>query len=63
MKIAFGISGIPHVAVISSDGVVRWQGHPMSLNPQTMNELINANRALLGKSGGGAANRWQQAKK
>lgn len=63
MKNAFGISGIPHVAVISSDGVVRWQGHPMSLNPQTMNELINANRALVGKSGGGAANRWQQAKK
>jgi thiol-disulfide isomerase/thioredoxin len=61
MKNAFGISAIPHVAVISSDGVVRWQGHPMSLNPQTMNELIAANRALLAKSGvGGSANRWQK---
>ena len=61
MKNAFGIAGIPHVAVISADGVVRWQGHPMSLNPQTMNELIAANRALVAKSGGGgAANRWQK---
>jgi hypothetical protein len=33
----------------------------MSLNPQTMNELIAANRALLAKSGGGgSANRWQK---
>ncbi|MEY3142117.1 MAG: hypothetical protein RLY21_610 [Planctomycetota bacterium] len=61
MKNAFGIAGIPHVAIISSDGVVRWQGHPMSLNPQTMNELIAANRALIAKSGGGGpASRWQK---
>lgn len=63
MKNGFGITAIPHVAVISSDGVVRWQGHPMSLNPQTMNELIASNRALRGAPGGGSAqapNRWQR---
>jgi len=26
---AMGVQGIPHIAVVSSDGVVRWQGHPM----------------------------------
>lgn len=26
---AMGVQGIPHIAVLSSDGVVRWQGHPM----------------------------------
>jgi len=62
MKNAFGIQAIPHVAIVSSDGIVRWQGHPMSLNPQTMNELVAANRALLAKSGGGSGttNRWQK---
>jgi thiol-disulfide isomerase/thioredoxin len=26
---AMGVQGIPHVVVLSSDGVIRWQGHPM----------------------------------
>jgi hypothetical protein len=28
VKSALGISGIPHVVVLSTDGVVRWQGNP-----------------------------------
>ncbi len=28
VKTALGISGIPHVVVLSTDGVVRWQGNP-----------------------------------
>jgi thiol-disulfide isomerase/thioredoxin len=68
MKNAFGIRGIPHVAVISSDGIVRWQGHPMSLTPDVMNELVAANRSALGigaggSGGRGAANRWQRSEK
>ena len=63
MKNVFQIRGIPHVAIISSDGVVRWQGHPMSLTPDVMNQLIAANRALLAKSGGGGSNRWSRAKR
>ena len=28
IKNAMGIQGIPHVVVLSTDGVVRWQGNP-----------------------------------
>jgi thiol-disulfide isomerase/thioredoxin len=75
MKNFFGVSGIPHVAVVSSDGIVRWQGHPMSLDARTMNALVAANRALLGQGGAGGAGgagggaapgpakRWQQGRK
>ena len=28
VKNALGIQGIPHVVVLSSDGVIRWQGNP-----------------------------------
>ena len=64
MKNAFRISGIPHVAVISADGVVRWQGHPNSLNAPVMNQLVAANRQLVAKAMGAAAggavkNRWR----
>jgi len=38
---ALGIEGIPHIVVISTDGVVRWQGHPMDEGFQsTVKELI-----------------------
>ncbi len=65
MKSAFGIRGIPHVAVISSDGIVRWQGHPMSLNANVMNSLVAANRQLAQKAGGAASSgkRWTKAKR
>jgi thiol-disulfide isomerase/thioredoxin len=64
MKNAFQIRGIPHVAIMSSDGIVRWQGHPASLNAEVMNQLVAANRALLAKNGvGGAANRWSKTKR
>jgi thiol-disulfide isomerase/thioredoxin len=32
---ALGIKGIPHVVVLSSDGVIRWQGNPHDGNFQT----------------------------
>ncbi len=65
MKSAFQIRGIPHVAVISADGIVRWQGHPMSLNPNVMNSLVAANRQLTQKSGGAgdAGKRWTKSKR
>ena len=27
-----GVRGIPHVMIISTDGVVRWQGNPLNPN-------------------------------
>ncbi len=66
MKNAFQIKGIPHVAVISSDWVVRWQGHPSQLTPDVISKIIAGNRAL--GTGGAAAGagmppaRWQKSR-
>ncbi|MES1227521.1 MAG: hypothetical protein ABUL72_02560, partial [Armatimonadota bacterium] len=50
-----GIQGIPHVLVISSDGVVRWQGFPSSnedtLTEQKLKQIIDADKAARTKSG------------
>lgn len=45
MKKGFGVTAIPHVAVVSADGVVRWQGHPSFLNAAAVDSLVAANRA------------------
>lgn len=45
MKKGFGVTAIPHVAVVSADGIVRWQGHPMQLDDATVTALIAANRS------------------
>lgn len=65
MMNGFGVKGIPHVAIISSDGIVRWQGSPNGVTPDVMNQLIAANRELLAKNAGSAGpmNRWTRAKR
>lgn len=40
MSKAIGIGGIPHVLVISSDGIVRWQGFPGGQDPLTEEKLV-----------------------
>jgi len=50
--------GIPHCVVMSSDGVVRWQGHPGSLDEDTMRQIVNANRALNGGGERAGEKRW-----
>jgi cytochrome c biogenesis protein CcmG/thiol:disulfide interchange protein DsbE len=44
-----GVSGIPHILVISSDGVVRWQGYPKigedRLTESVLKQIIDADRA------------------
>ncbi len=52
-KGAIGVSGIPHAIVISSDWIVRWQGHPASLTTGTIDGIVAANKKL----GGGSAAR------
>ena len=51
MKKGFGVNAIPHVAVVSSDGIVRWQGHPVQLNDAAVGALIAANRSAGLRSG------------
>jgi cytochrome c biogenesis protein CcmG, thiol:disulfide interchange protein DsbE len=48
---------IPHCIVMSSDGIVRWQGSPRDLTRATMQAIVDANKALGGEAGGGPM-RW-----
>lgn len=57
MQKAVGVRGIPHVIVISSDWVVRWQGHPATLTEQMVATIVEANRQLVGNAGGGGVSR------
>ena len=59
----FAVRSIPHCAIMSTDGLVRWQGHPMELNEQAMTQLVTANRLLVAKSSlstPAASGRWKQ---
>jgi predicted regulator of Ras-like GTPase activity (Roadblock/LC7/MglB family) len=51
MSKALGIQGIPHVMVISADGIVRWQGFPgASEDPLTadkITQIIAASKAKV----------------
>lgn len=44
MKDAIKSKAVPHVLVMSSDWVVRWQGHPASLTPQTLAQIVQADQ-------------------
>lgn len=49
MSKALGVEGIPHVMVISPDGIVRWQGFPGSsedpLTEEKIQQVIDASKA------------------
>ncbi len=57
MQRAIQVQGIPHVIVMSSDWVVRWQGHPSELSKQVVGQIVAANRGQTGRS----RNRWQKS--
>lgn len=43
----FGVSGIPSIAIVSSDQIVRWQGSPQGLTPTVIDSIIAANTKLV----------------
>ncbi|MGH7133643.1 MAG: TlpA family protein disulfide reductase, partial [Phycisphaerales bacterium] len=49
MKKAIGVEGIPHVLIIDSQGIVRWQGFPPSkedkLTEKVIRQIIEADKA------------------
>jgi thiol-disulfide isomerase/thioredoxin len=59
---AFGVRGIPYISIASADGIVRWQGHPNALTPETLDSLVAANRLLTASGGGDAMPppRWRR---
>ncbi len=54
----FKVKGIPHMVIVSSDGIVRWQGHPMTLQEADLDKLVAANRTLAKAAGDPNARGW-----
>lgn len=59
LKQAVGVEGIPHVLIISTDGVVRWQGFPFS-GQDALNEGII--KRIIAADPGVAARREKEEK-
>jgi thiol-disulfide isomerase/thioredoxin len=57
MKKALAVKGIPHAIVMSSDWIVRWQGHPGGLHESTLRQIVAAN-AGAPAGGGPPRARW-----
>jgi thiol-disulfide isomerase/thioredoxin len=57
MQRAVKVRGIPHALVMSSDWIVRWQGHPATLNATTLAGIVEANRGMNGP-GEPLCSRW-----
>ena len=57
MPRAIRVMGIPHTIVMSSDGIVRWQGSPFQLKEATVARILEADKA---QAAGGvlACQRW-----
>jgi cytochrome c biogenesis protein CcmG, thiol:disulfide interchange protein DsbE len=53
MSKAINVSGIPHVIIISTDGIVRWQGFPLSdeepLTPEIVKQVIDADPGIAAR--------------
>lgn len=53
MKKAIKVAGIPHVIIISTDGVVRWQGFPLSdeepLKAEIIQQIIDADPGIAAR--------------
>jgi thiol-disulfide isomerase/thioredoxin len=60
MSTPIAIRGIPHCIVMSKDWTVRWQGHPASLSPEILEQIVKADS---GGSGGGSNSGKTPAKK
>jgi thiol-disulfide isomerase/thioredoxin len=57
----FGVRGIPHMAIWSADGIVRWQGHPMTLQDADIERLVAANRANFPAADPKSARSWAES--
>lgn len=63
MKGAIQVRGIPHCLVMDKNWIVRWQGHPASLDAGTLEKIVKANGGAAANSGNskpgtGKRKRW-----
>ncbi len=48
MQAAVGVRGIPHMMVVSPDGIVRFQGHPNQLTEALLGQIVEASARQRG---------------
>ena len=48
MKRAIDSEAWPHTLVMSGDWIVRWQGHPGALTAEVLDQIVKANRDMIG---------------
>ncbi len=48
MQAAVGVRGIPHMMVVSPDGIVRFQGHPNQLTEALLRQIVEASARQRG---------------
>lgn len=48
MQAAVGVRGIPHMMVVSPDGVVRFQGHPNEMTRELLGRIVQASQRERG---------------
>jgi thiol-disulfide isomerase/thioredoxin len=60
MKNAINVTGIPHVLIISTDGIVRWQGFPLSqeepLTEAIVKQVIDADPGVVARHAAASGN-------
>jgi len=60
----YGVKGIPACVVVTSDGVVRWQGAPNGLTAALLDPIVKANNEWFAKAMGSMKDgRWAKALK
>jgi thiol-disulfide isomerase/thioredoxin len=64
MSSFYGVGGIPACVVVTSDGIVRWQGAPNGLTAALLDPIVKANREWCAKAGAAMKDgRWAKALK
>jgi hypothetical protein len=59
MKKAISCSAIPLALIISSDGIVRWQGNPLRMSKEIIQQVVNADSGEIVSTKRG---RWKTVK-
>jgi hypothetical protein len=60
----YGVNGIPACVVVTSDGIVRWQGAPQGLTQALLDPIVTANAEWFAKASQAMKDgRWAKALK
>jgi len=58
MQKALGVTGIPHIIVVTSDWTIAWKGHPTALTADRLEQVVVGNRAVITAMEDAQCRRW-----